>query len=87
MKYTTACKQAMHTRLSQSPDKYIHIILNATISSLICDCLSNNRPSSYHKLKYFSVQLVAIFNSYHYTMHLTPILDSSAFLRAAFNTV
>ena len=48
--------------------------------------LSNNRPSSHHKLKLFSVQPVAIFNSYHYTMHLTPILDWFAFLRAAFNT-
>ena len=51
------------------------------------DCLSKNQPSSHHKLKYFYVQLVAIFNSYHYTMHWTPILDWSAFLRAAFNTV
>ena len=36
----------------------------------ICDFLSKNRPSSHHKLKYFfSVQLVAILNCYHYTMH------------------
>ena len=53
------------------------------VTLCICDCLSNNRPSLYHKLNIFSVQLAAIFNSYHYTMHLTPILDWSAFLRAA----
>ena len=45
----------------------------------ICDCLSNNQPSSHHKLKHFSEQLVATFNSYHYTVHPVPILKSLIF--------
>ena len=29
----------------------------------ICDCLCENQPSSHHKLNFFSVQLVAMYNS------------------------
>ena len=43
--------------------KYLLIKLIMITPFIKCDCLCENQPSSHHKLNFFSVQLVALYNS------------------------
>ena len=58
------------------------------LDSHICDCLCKNQPSSHQNLNsFFWPSVIAVLNSYPYSMSPIARLKRSAFLRGGFTAL